>query len=224
MKLLAYIPARLGSERVQRKNLRLLNGQPLIAYAIQALQATTSFEQSFVNTESEEIAAIAHQYGMDVHHRPTALAANTTCTDEIVIEFLERNPCDAVAVINPTAPFLTAQTIDAAVAQFIANGRQALFSVDRIRKHCFFNGKAVNFSPDGPSPRTQDLQPLHAINFIISIFDAKIAQATYAKTGSFLYKNKVDFFEMDPEESQDIDYEHEFAYAEYVMKMRGVIK
>ena len=194
----------------------------MIAHCINAVLGSQRIARSFVNTESSEIAAVAKEYHIDVHMRPEALASNTATTDEIVMEFLSHHSCDAVMLINPTAPFLKTSTIDVAIEHFIASGKPTLFTVNPMRKHCFFEGKAVNFNPNGPSPRTQDLQPVQEINFIISVFDTKAAIATYEQQGSFLYQNAMTFFEMDPEEALDIDYEHEFEYVNYIMRNLGV--
>lgn len=219
-KVLAYIPARLGSVRVRAKNLRLLNNRPLLSYAIETLNQATSFSASFVNTESSEIAAVAKTWGMQAYMRAPNLATSSTKTDEIVYDFLKKNPCDAVALINPTAPFLKTETIDAAVQAFIKNPSDALFSINTIKKHCRFKDQWLNVDPTKPSPRTQDLDPISFINFIICIFDSRNAISQYEKNGNFLYSGNNFFFEIPEEESFDIDYEFEFDIAEAYMKSK----
>ena len=63
MKLIAMIPARLGSKRVLKKNLRLLNGRPLISYNIETAVKTGLFDDVYVNSESDIFSEIAYRYG-----------------------------------------------------------------------------------------------------------------------------------------------------------------
>ncbi|MDJ0389014.1 acylneuraminate cytidylyltransferase family protein [Roseomonas sp. E05] len=218
MKILGYIPARLGSVRVQAKNLRYLNGRPLISYAIETTKRSKEIERVVVNTESPEIAAVAAEYGMDAYMRPAELATSAASTDDIIFDFISKNECDAVAVINPTAPFLKAQTIDAAVRKFMAEKPTALFTANTVRKHTFLNGRWINFDATRKSPRTQDLEPLTIINFIVAIFDAHYARQAYLEKGSFLYNGRVGFMETPEAESFDIDYDYEFQLAEALMR------
>lgn len=220
MRIIGYIPARLGSVRVPVKNLRLLNGHPLISYAIKALQGTSRLDDIVVNTESDIIANVAQEYGMRHYLRPTHLAGSSASTDEIVIDFLKHNSCSAVAVINPTAPFLTSATIDMAVEQFERERPNSLFSSNQLRRHSFIHGHAVNFDQSKKSPRTQDLEPLTLVNFIITIFDAEYALKAFSEKGSFLYNGRISFFNMKEEESFDIDNEFEFQMAELMLQKR----
>jgi CMP-N-acetylneuraminic acid synthetase len=68
------------------------------------------------------------------------------------------------------------------------------------------------------SPRTQDLEPVQFINFIICVFDKKSALANYEKYGNFLYRGKIDFIETPDDEAIDIDYEMEFRMMEALME------
>jgi CMP-N,N'-diacetyllegionaminic acid synthase len=160
MNILGYIPARLGSERTKAKNLRILNGRPLISYAIETCKKAKTPSRFFVNTESDEIAKVSEEFEMDVYLRNPLLASSTTKTDEIVIDFLQENPCDAVVLVNPTAPFLRSETIDLAVDQFVKTGADGLFTTNALRKHALMKGRPINFDPTGQSPRTQDLEPI----------------------------------------------------------------
>lgn len=218
MRILGYIPARLGSERTKAKNLRLLNGQPLISYAIKTCKEARLPSKFFVNTESQEIAQVGREYGLDVYMRDPSLAASQTKTDEIVIDFLRNNPCDAVVLVNPTAPFLRPETIDAAIESFSKSGADGLFTVNALRKHSLMGGLPLNFDPTGASPRTQDLEPIVYINFVICIFRSNPAIENYEATRSFLYKGKLEYMLIPEEQSVDIDYDIDFRMAEALMK------
>lgn len=121
MNVLGIIPARGGSKGVPRKNLRLVAGQPLISYAIQAAQASKKLANFITTTDSHEIAHVASEYGSPVLLRPPELAADKTPMTPVVIHALEyaekRNSCqyDAIVLLQPTSPIREGKDIDAVI-------------------------------------------------------------------------------------------------------------
>ena len=85
MKILGFIPARAGSERVPNKNIRPLNGKPLIAYTIEAAKMSEYLNRIVVSTNSEDIAGIARKYGAEV---PFMRPEDISQPDSTEIEFL----------------------------------------------------------------------------------------------------------------------------------------
>ena len=75
------VPARLNSKRVSRKNIRLINGKPLIGYVLETLQACEQFDAIFVNSEAEIFGDIAKHYGVNFYKRPSALSSDTATID-----------------------------------------------------------------------------------------------------------------------------------------------
>ena len=108
----AIIPARGGSKRIPKKNIKLFHGKPLIAYSIEVAIKSKLFDKVIVSTDDEEIAKIARSYGADVPFlRPKELSDDFTGTGAVVnhaIEFLKQNEekIDFVCTIYATAPFL----------------------------------------------------------------------------------------------------------------------
>lgn len=120
--VLGLIPARGGSKGVPRKNLRLLAGRPLIAYAIDVARAATSIGRVIVSTDDQEIRNVAHQHGAEIPFlRPPELAADDTLdfpVFEHALKWLEAHEGyrpDIVVHLRPTSPFRTAEDIDRAV-------------------------------------------------------------------------------------------------------------
>lgn len=110
--LIALIPARAGSKRAPGKNVRLLNGHPLLAYAIATAQEAGIFEQIIVSTEDEATADIAHRYGATVCERPAELAQDDSPDILWVEHALDRaGPVDAFAILRPTSPFRRGQWV-----------------------------------------------------------------------------------------------------------------
>jgi CMP-N-acetylneuraminic acid synthetase len=224
MKIIGYIPARLGSERVKLKNLKSINGRPLVSYAIGQVKQVSNVDAFYLNTESEQIADVARELGLPVFLRDPFLARAETLTDDIVVDFVTRFPCDVVLIVNPTAPLLTSETIESFVETFKSTRPDSLFSTTTVRRHAVYDGIPINFDPQKKSPRTQDLKPVQFIDFIMCAFDVPAALANYKEHGSFLYRGKLGFFETPESESADVDTEVDFFVTETLLVRRSTVE
>ncbi len=113
----AIIPARGGSKRIPRKNIKPFAGQPMISYSIQAAIKSNLFDRVLVSTDSEEIAAVAKEYGAEVPFiRPPDLSDDQTATAPVIAHTLNwlsqaGTPATYACCIYATAPFVRAQDI-----------------------------------------------------------------------------------------------------------------
>ena len=82
----AVIPARIGSKRVQKKNTRLLDGKPMVQYAIEACKKSSKVKQIFVNTDSELIGQIAINNEVEYYKRESSLATDTVKQEEFIYD------------------------------------------------------------------------------------------------------------------------------------------
>lgn len=120
---LCVIPARGGSRRIPKKNIREFFGKPIIAYSIEAAKASGLFQYIVVSTDDDEIAAIAKQYGAWVIMRPPHLAKDEVGTREVTIEVLNQarqqtsQDFDYVCCIYATAPLLNIHDLIAGYLQ-----------------------------------------------------------------------------------------------------------
>jgi pseudaminic acid cytidylyltransferase len=112
---IAVIPARGGSKRIPRKNIRLFNGKPMIAHAIISLQEANLFEKIYVSTDDEEIAKVSEHYGATVpFFRPDSLSGDTTGTAEVIKDFLLTLDVEFSRVVccsYATNPFLNPENL-----------------------------------------------------------------------------------------------------------------
>lgn len=111
---ICVIPARGGSTRIPMKNIKEFHGQPIIAYSIQLAQHCDFFDRIIVSTDSDEIAAVAEQYGAEVYRRPPEFATNEVGTQEVVGQCLHAigaNEHDLAICIYATAPLLRPKEI-----------------------------------------------------------------------------------------------------------------
>jgi len=112
----AIIPARGGSKRIPKKNIRCFCGKPIIAYSIEAARRTGLFDRIIVSTESEEVAEVALAYGAEVPFlRPELLAGDHATTSEVLVHAVEwlkqHGGCEVFCCIYPTAPLLDVEDL-----------------------------------------------------------------------------------------------------------------
>lgn len=169
----AIIPARGGSKRIPRKNIREFHGKPIIAYSIEAARKSRCFDRIVVSTDDNEIADVARHYGAEVPFiRPAALADDHTGTSEVTKHALQELSSqgatfELACCIYATAPFLTPASLREGLAKLKASGRSFAFSVTS----CGFPiQRALRILPDGSIDpiwpenimvRSQDLEPTY---------------------------------------------------------------
>jgi len=161
----ALVPARAGSERVPGKNVLPLAGHPLIAYSIAGAQEAGIFTAVVVSTDSEEIAAIARRYGAEVPGlRPPALSTATSFDIEWVLHVMRDRDEEIFAILRPTSPFRTADTIRRAYERLVELGDRAdsIRAVEPARQH---PGKMWTIEGDLMAPllpQPEGETPLHS--------------------------------------------------------------
>ena len=124
--ILGVIPARGGSKSVPRKNVRLLCGKPLIAWSIEAADASSLLDRYVVSTEDSEIAEIAINYGAQVMDRPQELATDEADTLPVLLHVLEQIEATIVVLLQPTSPIRDTDLIDRCIRKFLETGADSL--------------------------------------------------------------------------------------------------
>lgn len=138
MKILALIPVRGGSKGVPGKNIKLLNGKPLLAYTSEIAVQSHYLTEVIVSTEDTQIWEVAKSLGLQVPFtRPIALAQDTTPTLDVIIHALqwyEKQTIffDAVCLLQATSPFRTVEFLDKAILKFIQSNCDSLVSVQKV--------------------------------------------------------------------------------------------
>ena len=170
---LAVIPARGGSTRIPRKNIREFLGRPLIAYTIGAALESAVFARVIVSTDDEEVAEISRRLGAEVPFmRSTALADNHTASSPVTADALERvDPRGElyayVAQLLPTCPLRNASDVRASFQQLLATSAPAQISITRfgwLYPWWAFERdpqlRLIPIFPEATQKRSQDLPPL----------------------------------------------------------------
>jgi pseudaminic acid cytidylyltransferase len=167
---LAVIPARGGSKRIPRKNVKLFGGKPMIAWSIEAAQHTKLFDRIVVSTDDKEIASIARKYGADVPFvRPAKLSDDHTGTAPVIAHAIEwhlKHDFDPIEIccIYATAPFLRSEdlklgqkALDQSDVDFAFSVTSYAFPIQRAIK-LNNDGRIEMFDPSQFQVRSQDLQ------------------------------------------------------------------
>ena len=128
MKIVSLTLARGGSKGLPRKNLALLQGRPLIYYAIEASK-TSKVDQTWVSTEDKEIASVSLSLGASVIDRPDDLATDTSKSEESVLHFAENVDFDIIVFIQTTSPLVTSEDINKGIDLLQTGDYDSVFSV-----------------------------------------------------------------------------------------------
>jgi|GEM_PF-77300 len=168
---LCMIPARGGSKRIPRKNIKPFLGKPIIAYSIEAALASECFDKVIVSTDDQEIADVARQYGAEVPFlRPGELSDDHAGTVPVIVHAIEWYQAQGISVsqiccLYSTAPFVTGTRLAEAFEQLQRNGADYCFSVTEfdypIQRALRVTGaeRIEMFDADQFNNRSQDLEP-----------------------------------------------------------------
>jgi len=226
MKVLGIIPARGGSKGIPRKNIKLLNGKPLISYSIRAARESRLLDRVVVSTEDEEIAATARAFGAEVVMRPADLARDDTPTLAVlqrVVSDLRGDcyECDAVMTLQPTSPLRTARHIDEAIRTMGADPlADSLVSCVAV-PHNFTPSSLMRLSNQGyltpylegaPITRRQEKEVLYARN------GAAIYLTRVERLANYVFGGRLLPYYMDAEASVDIDTMEDWARAAAILQ------
>jgi pseudaminic acid cytidylyltransferase len=172
MKCLAIIPARGGSLRIPRKNIKAFCGQPIIAYSIAAALRSGCFSEVMVSTEDDEIAAVAEHYGAKIPFKRSLRTADNYATlvdviEEVIGDYRKIGVyCEYVCCILATAPFVTSDMLQQSYETLVSRSADAVISVVRFdypiqRGLKLEDGFIRMMWPENYEKRSQDLEPVY---------------------------------------------------------------
>ena len=211
----AFIPVREGSKSVKNKNIRLINGKPLIYWTVSAAQ-NSCLDRVYVSTDSENIKLTVENFGFDkveVISRSIETASDTATSESALIEFCTNHSFDNVIFMQATSPMTKSRDLDGALEQFLRTPNKSLISA--IKRYQFIwnvNGTPLNYNPQN-RPRRQDWDGYYIEN-----------GAFYISSRDEILKTKcritppVDYWEMTDESLFEIDNEEDINIVEKLFK------
>ncbi len=224
LNILIIIPARGGSKGIPRKNLRPLNGKPLIFYAINnAVQLELDNVDCYVSSEDEEILLIASKFGAKTIKRASNFSNDITTLDPVIYDALtkaqqiEKKKYNLVITLQPTSPLLKKETIRAAILQLVKNDTDTYIS-GTSDSHLTWTKEGETFVPNYKKRVNRQELP-----------------ETYKETGGFVitkeqyvsessrFGNKVEIYPVSKKEAIDIDDFEDWSLCEYYLKRKTIL-
>jgi len=227
--IVAFIFARGGSKSVPRKNLRLLAGKPLMAYAIETAYQSTLINRVIVSTEDEEIATIARHYGADVpFSRPAELAQDDSpewLAWQHAIRTMQtlepERTIDIFVSLPPTSPLRSADDVDACIRLLQeSEDTDLVITVREATRNPYFNMVTLDengyahlvIKPDKPIHRRQDAPKVYDMTTV-----AYAIHPGYILSHPNMKEARRKAIIVPPERAVDIDTELDFAFAEFLL-------
>ncbi len=229
MNILAIIPARSGSKSVPHKNIRLLNGKPMLAYSIEHAKKSAYINRIILSTDSEEYAAIGREYGAEVPFlRPAQYATDTALDIEVFhhcLTFLEDQEgyrADIVVQLRPTYPIRDIEDIDAMIrilldhpdfdsVRSIAPAKEIPYKMWHRQEDGSITPIMKDIKECYNMPR-QQLPKVYYQNACIDVIRGSVILKQYSMSGSKIYGYQM-------LRNYDIDTEEELAYAEEFIRI-----
>jgi N-acylneuraminate cytidylyltransferase len=224
--VLIIIPARGGSKGIPRKNIKPLNGKPLIYYAIDTARAITADENICVSTDDEEIKSVVEAYGLEVPFlRPDELSTDTAGTYEVLLHALDYyqkqgRQYKTVLLLQTTSPFRTVEQVKEALALYDQSDADMVVSVKDCPANPYYNvfeedgnGYLHVCKGDGNIFRRQDAPKVYEYNGAIYIMSAR----TLKRMHMHKMPHRVKYV-MDAKSSFDLDTMGDWQMAEMMLK------
>ncbi|MDX5584707.1 MAG: acylneuraminate cytidylyltransferase family protein [Aureibaculum sp.] len=230
--ILCTICARGGSKGVKNKNIRLLNGKPLIAHTIKQALASHLFDHVVISTDSDQIAEVAKKYGGEVFFkRDEALSSDTAGKLDVIKDALIKSEAyygkeyKYHVDLDATSPLRDVEDITASFQQFLTDKNENLITGMPSRRSPYFNLVEVDMNGkvflskklEKPVLRRQDSPKCFDMNASIYIWtrDALLNETS-------LFTDQTGLFIMPEERSVDIDTELDFEFVEFLMRKLNV--
>ena len=224
MKILTIIPARGGSKGIPRKNIRLLEGKPLIAYTIEASLRANIINRTIVSTDNIKISKIAEKFFAEVIKRPKKLSNGKLPMEPIIEHVLqvlrkkEKYYPDIIIILPNTSPLRTSKHVDEAIKKFQNKKFDSLTSGFKGIKFMWKkSGKYIYPENNNPKkrPNRQEIKDQFIENGAIHITKYK----SFMKSKSKLSGN-IGIYEMPEEISFEIDTIYDLKIAEFLLKIK----
>jgi len=230
-KVLCTICARGGSKGVKNKNIKLIQGKPLIAYTIEQAKQSGLFEHIVISTDSDEIATISQQYGAEVFFKRNAdMASDNAGKLDVIKDAFKKSEqhyqekYDYLIDLDATAPLREIKDITESFQQFLDNNNDNLITAMPGRRSPYFN--LVEIDSDGQVKlsktldknivRRQDVPKSFDMNASIYIWKREVILSE-----SSLFLMNTGLYVMPEERSIDIDNELDYEFVEFIMSKKN---
>jgi CMP-N-acetylneuraminic acid synthetase len=218
-KILLHIPAREGSKRVPRKNMRSMAGKPMIAYTIEASIQANITPLMYVNTDSLEIINYTKTTypQFNVYERDKSLANDTATSDDFNYDIIKNLAPDTLVMINPVCPLIEPKDIQNALDAYAQSNCDTLITTTSTHMQTFCDGEPMNINVKEPLAPSQENKTVHILNWAITIWDAQKFIQRMQQTGYAVLGNERLFFDIEPYKAIKVSEESDFIFAEKIL-------
>ena len=222
MNILAIIPARGGSKGVPLKNIKKLNGKPLIYHAIHSFQGSKNINKIIVSTDDAKISKYALSLGVEIIHRPKKISSDSSEVESAMMHVLKKLEKqgyfpDIVTLIQPTSPLRTSFHIDEAFEKFYNGNYDSVLS-GYISKYFLWTKKYAKIIPFNYSPNKRPTRQEMKNDLIIENGSIYITKYSKIKKSKCRISGKIGVYLMPEELSIDINNFTDFTISEQIMK------
>lgn len=209
-KVVAFVPAKGSSERIENKNAKLLDGRPLVVHTLDKLLKCRNVDEVYLDTESDDIAKLARHLPVNIMKRNRFLASNGTDGHALFMNEVHHVDADIYVQALCTAPFVRPETIDRAIDLLTSDARYDSVALVRKEKQYLWTDGQPAYGL-GRIPNSVELPPtiIEAMSLYVVRRDAALA------TGR-RFGNRVHLLETSPIESIDVNTPGDFELAEYM--------
>ncbi len=218
-KMIAMIPARLGSKRISKKNLRYLGEKPLIQYPIDLAKQIEEFDSIWVNTESEELGKAIEKMGVNFHRRPAEFSEDNCTNREFTYHFMCNHECDYVIMVNSTSPLLRVETIRDFIQFVNEHDYDVVLSTISEKAESFYRGEPLNFDIKN-KVNSQMLEPVEKTVWALTAWRRETFMKLEEQGECPVFGGKLGTFSIPKDEACDLDTEADWHIAEGAIKAR----
>ena len=219
-KVVLHIPAREGSKRVPKKNLRKMNGSPMISYVIKESLESKITKEVYVNTDSSEIISYVEKNfsKCKVYKRPAKLATDNSSSEDFNLDIMNNLSADTLVMINPVCPLIKSSDINNAFKKYKESDCDTLISCSSTKMQTFCEDNPVNINLNEQLAPSQKNQTVKTLNWAITIWDCKSFRKRIKSLGYAVLGDNRLLYELDFIKSIKVSYEDDFILAEKILK------
>ena len=219
-KIIIHIPARAGSVRVPKKNIRLMAGKPMISYAIEQSLLSEISDDVYVNTNDEEIKKyVTKTYpNIKIYHRNEYLSSDKATSDEFNFDIIDALDPDILVMVSPTCPLIQAKTIREAFQNFLNLNVDTLITCNETKMQAFVNDTPINIRLNEALQPSQNNESIKILNWAVTIWDARKFKSNFQTLGYASLGSNRSLMTISDLQSYKVSNQNDFEICESIIK------
>lgn len=215
MKIVAFVPVKLDSERLSHKNMLPLGEHSLCWYVFNELLKCKNIDEIYAFCSSEQLLdLIPNNQKIKFIKRDSYLDSKDIKTQELYESFIKEIDADVYVAVSTTSPFISYESIDGGIDKVVNEDYDSAYTVKKIQTYSWYKDKPINYDPESID-RTQDIEPIYVETSGYFIFKKEVWNKYKRRIGFKSYK-----YELNEIETIDIDTKQDY---EFACKVLGVI-